>query len=342
MRLAYTIVAAAGFLLRAQPPLSLVREAGGVTIRGGNEDCRVHGEARENPPVLGSFEKVEGGVRFRPRFPLAAGMKLVAVCGDVSVTLAGEARKLEAVTRVEAVYPSGAVVPANLLKFYVHFSRPMGRGEAWGNLEILNEAGAKVELPFLEIDQELWDRENRRLTLLFDPGRIKRGVLPREEVGTSLETGKAYTLRILASWKDAEGKGLVEDFRKTFRVGAEERAGIDVKKWTVRAPKAGGREALELRFERPLDRALAERLITVEDARGRLVGGEVELVDEERGWRFVPETRWLKGEYRVRVDHRLEDLAGNRPGRPFDVDVFDTITKKPVAETTAIGFRVER
>ena len=62
-----------------------------------------------------------------------------------------------------------------------------------------------LDLPLLELDQELWDREGQRLTVLFDPGRIKRGVLPRDEVGSALFEGSAYTLVIDSKWHDANG-----------------------------------------------------------------------------------------------------------------------------------------
>ena len=72
----------------------------------------------------------------------------------------------------------------------------MLRGEAWEHLQLLDSNGKVIDLAFLEIDQELWDRDQRRLTVLFDPGRIKRGVLPRDEIGAALEAGKSYTLHM--------------------------------------------------------------------------------------------------------------------------------------------------
>ena len=89
-----------------------------------------------------------------------------------------------AATRIEQVYPSTDTLPANTLKLYIYFSAPMRRGEAWQHIRLLDEHGAPVELPFLEIDQELWDPTNTRLTVLFDPGRIKRGLVPLQRIGT--------------------------------------------------------------------------------------------------------------------------------------------------------------
>jgi hypothetical protein len=82
-----------------------------------------------------------------------------------------------------------------------------------------------------------------------------------------------------------------------------------------------------------MEHALALRLITVD------VGGEASLEDNESVW--VYRVREAKPEYAITVDHRLEDLAGNRPGRPFDVDVFERVTKKPVAQTTVLKVKAK-
>jgi hypothetical protein len=86
-------------------------------------------------------------------------------------------------TLVESVSPSAEVLPENLLRFYFQFSAPMSRGEAYSHIRLLNAAGRAVADPFLELNEELWSGDGRRFTLLFDPGRIKRGLKPREEVG---------------------------------------------------------------------------------------------------------------------------------------------------------------
>ena len=78
--------------------------------------------------------------------------------------------------RVVAVYPSSATLPENQLRFYLHFSAPMSRGEVYQHLQLLDQDGKPIVLPFLEIGEELWDTTGQRLTLLIDPGRIKRGL----------------------------------------------------------------------------------------------------------------------------------------------------------------------
>lgn len=241
-------------------------------------------------------------------------------------------------TRVEQVYPSAGILPANLLRFYVHFSGPMRRGEAWDHIRLLDRTGKPVELPFLELDQELWDAESRRLTVLFDPGRIKRGVLPRDESGTALMEGSEYTLVIDTTWPDQHGAPLVAEFRKKFRVAPEARAAIDIKTWKLRPPAAKTTEALVVDFPAPLDHALLHRLLDVNDGAKR-VKGRIQVTRNETQWMFIPESPWSAEEFLLKVDTALEDVAGNRVGKPFDVDVFDPITTKITRQYESIAFR---
>ena len=196
------------------------------------------------PPILGSY-RIEGQVLiFQARFPLQPGLRYRAVFTSAPepITRRFDIPKSEATvsTTVEHVYPSTDRLPENQLKFYLHFSAPMSRGEAYSRISLLDERGVPVDLPFLELDQELWDREGKRLTLLFDPGRIKRDLVPHNEVGTSIQEGKTYTLIIDRDWRDARGKSLKEDFQKVFSVVAADRETPDPESWLLTAPT--GRE----------------------------------------------------------------------------------------------------
>jgi hypothetical protein len=237
-------------------------------------------------------------------------------------------------TRVAHVYPSASILPENQLKFYIYFSAPVQKGEAWSRIHLLNQDGRSVVLPFLEIDQELWDRDNMRLTVLFDPGRIKRGLLPLKEMGPAIEEGKSYTLVIDREWPDGRGAPLAEPFRKAFRAGPPDREPIDTAKWRVTPPRAGTREPLSIAFGKPLDYALLQHSITI-----RGVTGKIEVARDETEWRFTPEQPWEGREYQVIVEASLEDLAGNRVGRAFDVDVFNSVTRSVPRETVSVRFR---
>ena len=85
-------------------------------------------------------------------------------------------------------------------------------------------------------------------------------------------------------------------------------------------PKTATRDPLIIDFGESLDAALALRLITT------LVPGQAALGPAERQWRFVPDQPWPPAAVDILIDTALEDLAGNKVGRPFDVDTFDRIT----------------
>lgn len=292
------------------------------------------------PAALGSYT-VEGSVlTFRPRWPFSPGVHVRAVFHTPegkTVEAAFDIPKatVNATTRLERVYPSTGSLPSNALKLYFYFSASMRRGEAWQHIRLLDEHGAPVELPFLEIDQELWDRTNTRLTVLFDPGRIKRGLLPLEESGPNIVEGRSYTLVVSHDWLDANGMPLAADFTKHFQVVAAVREPVDPAQWRIHPPTPGTAEPLTIDFPRPLDYALINRAITVDGVKGK-----VEVAAGETEWRFTPDAPWRPGAYRLTVDTALEDLAGNRVGRAFDVDTFNEVTPTIQTETVSLPFNV--
>ena len=139
------------------------------------------------------------------------------------------------------------MLPENLLRFYIQFSAPMSRGEAYQHIRLLDAAGKPVADPFLELDEELWSRDGRRFTLLFDPGRIKRGLKPREEVGPVLEAGKSYTL-VIDRPGPTPGQSARSRFRKSFRVGPPDQDSPSPGTGRSRPPRAGTRHLLEVDF----------------------------------------------------------------------------------------------
>ena len=81
------------------------------------------------------------------------------------------------------------------------------------------------------------------------------------------------------------------------------------------------------------------RMLQVANARGR-VPGTIAVDRHESQWRFTPSTAWTSGDYRLVVDTGLEDLAGNRIGQPFDIDVFDRVTEHITTSAVEVAFTV--
>ena len=88
-------------------------------------------------------------------------------------------------------------------------------------------------------------------------------------------------------------------------------------------------------FPRPLDYALLQRTITIAG-----VAGKVEVTRGETEWRFTPDAPWKAGSHEMIVETSLEDVAGNRVGRPFDVDTFREVTKQIETPTVSVPFRI--
>lgn len=301
-------------------------------------------------PILGTYSKTKDGVAFTPRFPFSERMVYRA---QFDVPPIGSAVKQHFTsewkssfppkspsTVVSQVYPSSDRVPENLLKFYLVFSDSMSGGDVYDHIHLYDENNQEVELPFLELGQELWDTLMKRLTLFIDPGRIKRGVKPLEDIGPSLVAEQAYKLVVDAEWKDANRLPLVKPFQKSFIVAEPDRTAIDTHQWKKQIPKAGTSSPLIIRFGEPLDVALAQRLIEVRQKEGAPVKGQVKLTDHETEWSFTPDAVWKDGHYVIRATTLLEDLAGNNIGKPFEVDVFDSVQRWITEEYVDIPFRI--
>lgn len=240
--------------------------------------------------------------------------------------------------RVLRIYPTADRLPANLLKFYIQFSKPMREGKyVFDHFHILDGTGRPVPDPWRKLD--LWTPDSKRLTLWIHPGRVKTGVNLRRDLGPVLVAGKKYTLEIGAGLLDAEGRLLGRTVRKRFAAIEDDRTQPSIDRWNITLPrKAHTREPLTVRFPAPLDRFLLERYLRVLDPNGNPVDGEVRVGSQERRWMFLPAEPWPVGTYTLEADDHLEDLAGNTPERIFDTDL--TAPKPPPARTR-LPFRVD-
>ena len=290
------------------------------------------------PPLFGSYSIENGALVFHTRYPLAPGVSYHAVFHQPGTTpieavFHGPTQASAPATRVVGMYPSVPTLPDNQLKLYLVFSAPMQGGDIFPSIHLIDQDGKPAYLPF--VGQELWNRDNSRLTLIFDPGRIKRGVKPNVDLGPVLVEGRRYTLVIDRDLKDGNGVPLAEAFRHEFTAGPSERRGIDPKLWRLSEPLAGTNDPLVITFDRPLDYALLQDVFQIPG-----VAGSVSLGPGETEWRFQPAQPWKPGDHNLIIDMALEDLAGNRIGRPFDVDTMVNPVERITKSSTSLTFRI--
>jgi hypothetical protein len=210
------------------------------------------------------------------------------------------------------ISPQAKVIPANTLRFYIHFPRP---GEAHfdrDQLVLLDENEQVVRESFLVLSQELWSLDGRRLTVLMEPGRIKRGLGPDPDHDPALIVGQTYTLVITALGQTA---------RYTFRVGDPVLEEIKETSWRLTSPTVGSLEPAVVHFDRVMDAGVCEDEIVVLSPSGEVVQARVSLAPEGTTAQLIPSHPWRAGEHRLVASERLEDVCGNRLGEALDHDL---------------------
>lgn len=285
--------------------------------------------ADDLPDVSGRYHLCDDEVWFIPTFPFDTDVKYCAIFDArlLGFRMADEPSTLEFVipsdkepasTEVSWIFPSGDVLPENLLRFYVCFSSSMQRGRALDEISLLDADEQPVADALYRAPVELWDRTMRRLTVLLDPGRLKRWVGPNRELGPPLKVGRSYTLEIGSGMIDQHGRPLRERFRKHFGVGDPVREQVSVESWELRPPLSDGRDPLVLLSKSPLDWALLMGSIRVRSEDGLAIAGQVVVDQSEKRWSFTPASPWTVGAYQIHVDSTLEDVCGNNVAGAFD------------------------
>lgn len=272
----------------------------------------------------------------------------------------GQAGELEAPPLVR-IEPDYGAVPANHLKFYLQFAGPMERGSVFQYLRLIEidekaKEIAEVPEPFREV--ELWDETFTRLTLWFHPGRQKPGVNLNVEIGPVLEEGKHYALEISGDWPTESGESLSEKpiFHRFFALPMDERQ-TDPAEWQI----VGGGvmvcndllDPVSLSKFLRLETAQGEPVIGIKfhvsTGAGKYLGwlpksisGKTPdaLIDRFGKTQLTAPASLSPGRYRLVIDPKLEDLAGNSIARPFNLDLRKKPDFKERKDPVSIPFEI--
>ncbi|MEP1035638.1 hypothetical protein [Ekhidna sp.] len=284
------------------------------------------------PAVLGSYKIVDNHLAFSPKFLpdskvqyiitfsypklavlLSSQLSEQAVYSDIVSFVPPKTTRPE----ITSVIPNLEIVPANLLRFYVYFSAPMGLENPYDFITIEDSNGKVLVDPFVIVPEGLWNIDRTRLTLLLHPGRIKQGVGPNMTEGDILRAGNDYTLKINSIWKGASGEPLKESFSRAINATNPLRKAINVNLWALKAEqKQIG--ILTIVTDHPLDQPLAKRMLYIVNKEGKILPSQVEFTSPEEVkilWR--PDG---SKELELHIDHRLEDVCGNTPLYAFDLE----------------------
>jgi hypothetical protein len=207
------------------------------------------------------------------------------------------------------ISPQAKVLPANTLRFYIHFPKPAEAHFDRDQLWLLNEEEQVVHDPFLVLSQELWSPDGRRLTVFMEPGRIKRGIGTDPSHDPALVVGKSYSLAITALGQTAN---------HSFRVSDPVLEAITETDWRVVSPTAGSSEPAVVHFDRVMDAGLCEDEIGIVTSSGEVVQTHVSLAPDGTKMHLIPSRPWSAEEHYLFVSERLEDVCGNRLGEALD------------------------
>ena len=199
------------------------------------------------------------------------------------------------------VYPSGPVVPENLLRVSLVFRGPPDAER----LKVeLCDADRKPLAQAL-YPQALWSSDGRILTLILDPGRVKTGLVAHEERGRAPTISRLLGLCVNSS------------LAKQWNVVAERNEPLRPQTWRMSLPQSGSREVFQLTVDAPLDRQ-ALWLIGIQFDGGFRISGRATWAHDETVWRFKPDRPWRAGSYTLRLHPDLEDPQGNRVDEAFE------------------------
>ncbi len=301
--------------------------------------------------ITGTYSVGEAEVSFTPRFPWAGDVQYEAAfdlaqlaknynevylppSSSNLLTLEFTLTSSNKITPgVVAIYPSADELPENQLKFHIAFNTPMTHGDVYKCVKLVNSNGVEVDKAFLIVDQEFWDQEMKMVTLLLDPGRIKRGLKANLQMGAPLKKGETYRLVVNPGWKNIDGVATTSACAKKFSCVEADRKALTISEWKIINPTIESGDLI-IDCGENLNYILAIDAVRVSDERNNIIDGDIFVSAKESVIVFRPKQRWFNGNYTVQVNPLLEDLAGNNLNRLFDEDTHASASKSPVTSRT--------
>ena len=299
---------------------------------------------REPSPLDGKCELLNRRLVFRPTLHLRPGETY-----EVQFRLPNQSKllvrkltvpKLDAVpTKIEAVYPSSVILPANTRKFHLRFSAPMRQSDISEFIELRTSAGKPLKKPLLDQEQVTWNEEGTQVLLVVLPRRVT-GKTGKDQWVSRFDKGEKYQLVVSQRWPDATGKPLASGIVKPFQADQQDEEQPNPRNWKWKTPPAGSQETLVIELDESLDQAMLHQVIKIIGPDGQRLKGTIRVTANEKIWQFKPARAWATGSYNLEVASRLEDLAGNTIDRRFDFESAQR-AEPPTPDTSIrIPFRI--
>lgn len=287
---------------------------------------------QKTSPILGNFVTENDGVVFQPLVPFTRGLhyeirvknKLIA---NFQIPQADPANA----PVLSKIFPSPDTLPENLLKIYLHFSHPMREGQSGKYVVLVKNKTDTIPGAFLDLQPELWNENRTILTLWLDPGRIKRDLRPNQLLGAPLHKNTAYHIAVSSEWQDQIGGKLSKDYVKNFVTTLRDSQSPVPALWKTSQPASGTNQPFKIDFRESMDHSLLTETLSIQKENGIDVGGKWQIGPDEKSVLFIPGQPWKSGKYKLHIEPRLEDLAGNNLMRPFDRDISGKMAEPDIS-----------
>ena len=214
------------------------------------------------------------------------------------------------------IYPTSDTLPENLLRFYVRFSHPMKAINNLKNIRLMDKNNQVVEGVIFNNVHELWDDQQKQLTLIMDPARVKTGLSTHNRLGRALVPGHSYHL-VIEKMETVE-QDKVKPFKKKFMVVSADTIAPSINLWDIRRPQVGSLDPLQIVFPESVDVMSLFHRLTISNDNGDKLEGTVEIGSNEKQWMFTPLEYWGEGKYTIYINARFADPSGNNLNGLFD------------------------
>ena len=292
----------------------------------------------EAQKILGQASRYGEQVNFKPIVPLSFDTPYTLAYNDAIKHFVIKLPEGYERLTVVAIHPDSKEIPANLLKWYVEFSRPINPMNIYDYFSIIDYEGAAIERAILPLESALLSEDGKLLTLWMEPGRQKRGLLPNQELGAVLQIGQHYKLQIDHNLKDENGVRMQQRNPFEFKVIKPDRSKPDINRWDISLPSINSKMALLIDMDELMDYGSIIDHVHIY-SKGVAVKGQWRQKFQEKQLEFIPINNWIGGGYSVIFDPAIEDLAGNNLLRLFDSHRDDKVD--PYTVQTTLDFFVE-
>jgi len=281
--------------------------------------------------IIGTTTRDDTHTTFTPLVPFDKETPYTLVNNEQAYVFKIAKSNSDSPMQITGIYPSVNEVPANILKWYIKFSKPVNPIKIYEHISFLDQDGKVIDRSILHLGAPLLSADGTLLTVWIEPGRQKRMLGPNRHLGSVFDSSKKYTIHIAGTLKDAEGLPIEKSVEHTFTTIESDRIKPSLAQWKIQPIEANTKNPLEIIVNEQLDYGSLLDAFSL-DFKGKQLNGNLSYNSKLKTIFFTPLNNWKKGIYNVKIESSLEDLAGNNLLHLFDRPLKENQNEAPQQE----------